>query len=156
MSMHTTGSSELGLIITGDNIDRFVSEYIRQNLEEFKEIAAEDMMYEMYEYLDCNESFTSCGRRENFCARTVGDDWYYPEIYFLSIADDSEYSLLEYLPFIFVPADKGCIAKNILNGKFYGTKEELIEEFREKVGSYLPEDFDYESSIGDMDYAIFC
>lgn len=43
-------------------------------------------------------------------------------------------------------------------GPFEGvyTEESLVSEFRERIGEYLPEDFDYLGHIGMYSYCIFC
>lgn len=169
MSMITTGTTELGCIITDGDMDYFVKRYIRLNPKEISETIngfdpdssnnqekAKDLVYE---WLDTNEAFAySCdsdradGR--TFIARMMRDDPYYPHMYILPIAEKMEYRGVN-PDLIFVPADKGCYAKNIFRGGFYKDKEELIKEMKDKLSGYLPESFDWEANIGDLDYAIF-
>lgn len=168
MSMITTGTSELGCVITGDNMEHFVRKYVELNPDEFeKEIEGFDPSSEedrkiaenlVWEWLDTNEGFrysSAEGRKDAmFYARIMRDDPYYPNMYILPIADALEYRS-EDPDFIFVTADKGCFAKNVLRGDFYKSKDELVQEFKDKLSRYLPEDFDWLANIGDLDYAIF-
>lgn len=168
MSMITTGTSELGCIITGDNMQHFVKKYIELNPCEFTEHLdsydpekeadvklAEDLVWE---WLDTNEGFRYSAFAEGmkdpfFYARIMRDDPYYPNMYILPIADALEYRS-EDPDLIFVTADKGCFAKSVLRGDFYKSKDELVQEFKDKLSRYLPEDFDWLANIGDLDYAI--
>lgn len=165
MSMITTGCSETGLIIKGDDMNYFVKKYVELNPSEFEDL---DMIVEqgietaedyVWGWLDCNEPFKygrDAGKEggEEFYAKIIRDDLYYPTLYFMPIADALEYRSEE-PDLIFVQANFGCYAKAVLRGDFYKSKEELVQEMKDKLSRYLPEDFDWEANIGDLDYAIF-
>lgn len=36
----------------------------------------------------------------------------------------------------------------ILSGRSYKTLDELVQDYKDTIGEYLPEDFDWESHIG--------
>ena len=160
--MCTSGGSTLCCIIRGKDIDHFINRYIDLNPVEFdspeyrdRKVAREDMKM----WLDTNEDFI-CSWNSNdkdgkrFTAQIMNDDPYYPNVYFMPIARGLEYQTVD-LPLICVPADKGSFAKAIFSGNFYKSREELLMEMRNKLGQYLPDSFDWEASIGDLDYALF-
>ena len=164
MSMHTSGGSTLCCIIKDrEDIDSFIEKYIDLNPADFdspeykdRKVARSDM--EMW--LCCNEAFIygadagdAEGRR--FSAEFMVADTYYPLVYYMPLADGLEYTSVD-LPLICVPAEKGCFAKTVLNGSFYKDKSELTSEFKEKLGQYLPKDFNWEENIGNLEYALCC
>lgn len=166
MSMITTGSSELGCIIKGSDMDYFVKKYVRLNPSEFEEfnlkVAKDREIAEecVWEWLDTNEAFKYSRDAdkqdgEEFYARIIRDDPYYPGLRFLPIAEGLEYGSEE-PDLIFVNANFGCYTRGVLRGDFYKSKEELVQEMKEKLSRYLPENFDWEANIGDLDYAICC
>lgn len=160
----TTGCSETGCIITGDDVNYFIKKYISLNPCEFEDlnlkIAEDRIIAEDYvrEWLDTNEAFKysrDAGEEggEEFYARIMRDDPYYPQMYFMPISDAFEYRSEEH-NLIFVKANFGCYAKAVLRGDFYKSKEELlVQEMKDKLSRYLPENFDWEANIGDLDYA---
>lgn len=161
MSMRTSGGSTLCCIIRGKDEDWFIKRYIEQNPAVFSEPEYKDIkdaVDDLYMWLDCNESFI-CSMNANddngktFAASIMRDDPYYPTAYFMPVSDLQDYQTVE-LPLICVYADKDCFTKSILNGGFYRNKDELVTEFKSKLGNYLPEDFDWEANIGDLEYAI--
>lgn len=169
MSMITTGTSELGCIIKGDDMNYFVKKYTELNPIDFeREIEELDLTSEedrkaaeeyVWEWLDTNEAFkySRDANKEDgevFYARIIRDDPYYPWLYHLPIADALEYRQ-EDPDLIFVNADKCCCAKTVLRGDFYKSKDELVQEFKDKLEKYVPENFDWTANIGDLDYAIF-
>lgn len=170
MSQRTFGSSEFGCLIQGKDVDYFIKKYIELNPSEFEDCEKpEDMRECMEEWLSCNEFFNRSSnagnpvseteRREGgFYAQLMHDGCYYPSVCFLPIKEVDEYQEVDIdeLPVVLVSADKGLTTKCVLRGDFYSTKEEIVEEFKDKLERYLPEDFDWEHAIADVDYAIFC
>lgn len=157
MSMNVYGGQVTGLIIREEMISVFIERYIKNHPEEFRNI--EDPEDEMEMLLQCNESFTrssAASETDTFQAQLYSDEPFYDTaaIYHMSDINDWHEDLT--MPFIVIEADKPLLTRNVFSGKFYGTKDELIEEFRAKVGRYHPEDFDYEDNIGDIEYAVFC
>lgn len=150
MSMRTYGGVLTGLIIEGDFMESFVNSYTAQHPNEFEGDPEDDM----WDRLHMNDGFTPSEGNKPFYAEWYSDDPYYDTVAFIRVsdADRSEVDL----PFILVSTDKWLATYNILEGKYYETLDELVTEFRRKVGSYLPDDFDYEANIGDIEYAIFC
>lgn len=45
-------------------------------------------------------------------------------------------------------ADKSTRPQDILTDKSYKSTEEIVDEFKDKLSAYLPEDFDWDSHIG--------
>ena len=93
---------------------------------------------------------------EGFYAQIYSDDPFYNTASIFHLSDLNEWHEDLEMPFILVESDKSLVTKNILEGKYYKTKEEIIDEFKAKLGRYLPDDFDYEENIGDVEYAVFC
>lgn len=162
MSMVTSGGSTLCCIIRGKDIGYFIDRYIDLNPVDFdspeyrdRKTAQDDVQL----WLDTNEDFL-CSWNSNrkdgkrFAAQLMHDDPYYPTVYFMPISGKLEYQTVD-LPLICVPADKGCFAKAVFQGNFYQSREELLSEMRDKLRQYLPDDFDWEACIGDLDYALF-
>lgn len=129
MSMHTTGCSELGCIIKGNDMDYFVKKYVRFNPSEFEEFNLEvakdcELAEEnVWEWLDTNDAFKYSRDAdkeggEEFYARVMRDDPYYPELYFSPIAEEFEYRSEE-PDLIFVQANFECYTRGVLRGDFY-------------------------------------
>ena len=57
---------------------------------------------------------------------------------FEDVAEDS------YLLF----SNKPAMSLEILSGRSYKTLDELVQDYKDTIGEYLPEDFDWESHIG--------
>ena len=56
---------------------------------------------------------------------------------------------------IFVWADKSIIPWEILNGSSYKSTDDIINEFKDKLSAYLPDDFNWKTHIGFIEYAAF-
>lgn len=159
MSMRTYGGQITGCIIKEKYIDGFIKRYIECHPEEFEKI---ESPLEKYEEMESNLYCNSCLTRstpdsgEGFYAQIYSDDPFYNTASIYHLSDLNEWHEDLEMPFIFVESDKSLVTKNILEGKYYKTKEEIIDEFKAKLGRYLPDDFDYEENIGDVEYAVFC
>jgi len=159
MSMRTYGGQITGLVIKSDLIDTFIKNYIESNPDSFRDFDSYPEKYdEMESWLQCNEHFESHdpSAENGFYAAMYSDDPYYDTASIYQLSDVSDWHQDIPMPFIVVEADRSLLTRNVLNGKFYQSKDELISEFRAKVGEYLPDDFDYEGNIGDIEYAVFC
>ena len=151
--MYTTGSSELGLALRGDDLDYFVKKYTELNPDEFK--TADDPIETMWNRIQENDSF-KCGVGDaSFEGTWMQDDPFYPHVYLFPIKEKEEYQQIE-LPVLKVIPDKWLSSREVLKGNFYKSADELVDEFRRKCGKYLPPDFDWAANIGDIDYAVFC
>lgn len=137
MSNYWAGYEEFGLIIPSDEVPSFVEAYNKAHPEE----EIEDPIF-----LN-NETLPGCQ-----CTFDV--------VYL-----DSELSGLTILPIngggwfnmetksLFIYAGKNTSAYQLFEHGFYSSKEEVVDEFKQKVGDYLPKDFNYEHYIGDVSYA---
>ena len=56
---------------------------------------------------------------------------------------------------IIIWSDKSMMPWEILNGNSYKSTDEIIEEFKEKLAVYLPDDFNWKSHIGFIEFAVF-
>ena len=161
MSMNTYGGMRTGIVIKKELIDEFLKKYIELRPEHFEEedISLKEKIEDLEADLCCCGRLIKSSAKDKddvFYAEIFDDEPYYntTSIYHLRDMEDW-YESLD-LPFILVYTDKDLLTKNVLEGKYYKTKEEMIEEFKAKLGRYLPEDFDYEGNIGDVEYALFC
>ena len=157
MSMQTSGCRETGLIIRKEFIKGFIRGYTELNPQEFEEgTVFEDAMEIVESSLACNEEFVQssfAGRGgETFHAQLFEEEHYYPLVYFMPIKDGEEFQTVD-SELVFVPADKSCFLEDVLQDKSYRTKNEIVSEFKDKLERYLPEDFDWEANIGDIEYA---
>lgn len=139
MSSYWAGYEELGLLIPKDEVDGFITAYNKAHPED----EIEDVYEISQETLDgCRAKFTCLYLSEDMDGLTIlplnGGGWF---------REETE-SLLIY-------AGYSSAACQIFKNGFYKNKEELVKEFKNKVGDYLPEDFDYERYIGDVSYALF-
>lgn len=139
MSSYWAGYCKLGLLIPKDEVSGFIMAYNNAHPEE--EI---ECIYDIdNETINgCPNKFTCLYISEEMDGLTIlplnGGGWF---------REETE-SLLVY-------ADKCSAACRILKDGFYSSKDELVDEFKKKVGDYLPEDFDFEHYIGDVSYALF-
>lgn len=56
---------------------------------------------------------------------------------------------------IIIWSDKSMMPWEILNGNSYKSTDDIIEEFKEKLATYLPDDFNWKSHIGFIEFAVF-
>lgn len=56
---------------------------------------------------------------------------------------------------LIVWCNKSTLPSNILSGNSYKSIDEIVLEFKDKLMHYLPKDFDWESHIGFIQYAIY-
>ena len=160
MSMNTYGGMITGCVIKKEFIDGFIEKYIECHPETFGEdLSPEELRDEMDTFLLCNEQFIKSSATDDkdcFHALMYDDDPFYNTASMYHLTDINDWHEELDMPFILVETDKCLLTKNVLEGKYYKTKEEIIEEFKAKLERYLPEDFDYEGNIGDVEYALFC
>ena len=158
MSMYWSGDMLLGCIIQGDDIDYFKREYIKLNPEEFENVEPEVIEDQLNEWLTCNEAFNYADGdlKKTFSAQLYTED-NYEGLYFISACPGTNINeQLEWRkPVIFVSAEKSIYSRGVLNGNFYHSYQELEDEFKEKIGKYLPKDFEWKSAIGDLSFVCF-
>lgn len=53
------------------------------------------------------------------------------------------------------PSDKAVDGMTCFDEKVYGSYDEFVQEFKDKLGAYLPGDFDWDAHIGIYTYACF-
>ena len=152
MSMFWSGDMLLGCKIEKENIDFFLKSYIKKNPKEFEGLDAEQAEDQMYDYLWCSEELGESDA--TFCARYFSDDTF-EGIYFQPANPENTDYYQVTNDLVFVSANKWLSTRCIFNEGFYNSFAELKEEFIEKIGDYLPKDFDYDNNIGDLSYACF-
>jgi len=128
------------------DVKSFMDRYIEVNGGDIGML--EDILY-------CNEGIVGANGRE-IDAQIYDDCRFYDSVVF-NLLDHSEPEHLKFrypeLPFIFIPADRQLSTESVLNGEFYHSKEELVDEMKAKIGAYVPEDFSIEGNLGDLEYA---
>lgn len=126
MSMRDYAVDEYGLLLKADTIKLIAS----KALEDFDEMNEYDYEYELYDMSVFDHISNFCG--ETICIDDDGTDnyWKAGESY----SEDSVcYVAASLFPTLFKAP--------------YANMEELIEEFRTKIGEYLPVDFNYRENI---------
>ena len=146
MSMHWEGYSELGLVLNGDDLDIFKENYLKKH-KDLSDDEFEDMLCEREDFL------YSDGSGRKFSTLYLTEDCIEGAT-LLPVTDQGGWWLQE-LPTVIILAANSNAAINVFRCGFYKNREELIEEMKEKVGGYLPDDFRYDSHTGDITYACF-
>ena len=142
MGMHWEGYNELGLLIPQNELTGFIEKYNQTHSGE----------YALDSLADVENFETMEGCHAKFQAIYLSDEAY-DGISILPLQGGGWHPV--YNEALVILSGKSDAAHNIFEYGFYETPEELIEEMKEKVGDYLPPDFDYERWIGDISYALF-
>ena len=142
MGMHWEGYNELGLLIPKEELTEFIEKYNQTHTGEHAlESLADVQNFENME-----------GCRSNFQAIYLSEEEY-SGISILPLYGGGWFPV--YDEALVILSGKSDAAYNIFEHGFYDTPDELIDEMKDKVGDYLPSDFDYERWIGDISYALF-
>ena len=145
------GGFDTGCVIKTECVDSFMECYIRHNPREFE--GADDPKGIMEEKLYYNDFIgTTEFEGVEFIAQLFKEDPHYDTAELYSLQTSCEEIPM---PFILVRCEKYLTTKDVIKNGFYKSTDEIVEEFRRKLHRYLPEDFDYEGSIGDITYAIW-
>ena len=150
------GGTITGLVIREREIGEFLKKYVECHPEDFESDILHEKMDAVFESIQCERRIKSSSGDEEIYVQEYDEDVFYDTASIYSLCDTNDWHEPLKMPFLLVEADKFLLTKNVLEGKYYSSKEELILEFKDKVGRYLPEDFDYEGSIGDVEYAVAC
>lgn len=126
MGMRDYAVDDYGLLLKADTIKLIAS----KALEDFDEMNEDDYEYELYDMGVFDHISNFCG--ETICINDDGADEYWKAGESYS-EDPVCYVAVRSFPTLFKAP--------------YSNMEELIEEFKSKVGDYLPEDFDYRANI---------
>lgn len=70
--------------------------------------------------------------------------------------DKTDNSLSIYDDMFVIYCNKSVLPQDILNGESYKSVDEIITEFKNKVGGYMPDDFDWKKHIGFFQNCIYC
>jgi hypothetical protein len=141
--MHWEGYSETGLLVAGNDYESFIEAYNSAHPDNTYEDLVEDNPNLRLLYPDSDETFGAA----------ILDDYSFEGLSILPLSEGGWYPAE--LPALLIYADKSSAATQIFKHGFYSSADEMVEEFKAKCSSYLPEDFDYESFIGDITYALY-
>lgn len=129
MSMRDYAVDDYGLVLNTNHLQCLASRALDDYSEEEWENGRLDIVQELVETLniECISEF----RGEAFVITNVGEsDWSNTDIY---NGDSIYYIGISVYPSLFKQA--------------YSDMDELILEFKKKIGKYLPDNFDYRSNI---------
>ena len=126
MSMRDYAVDDYGLLLKADTIKLIAS----KALEDFEEVDEDDYEYELYDMGVFDHISNFCGETIHINDDGSDDYWRMNESY---SEDPICYVAVSLFPTLFKAP--------------YTNMEELIGEFKDKIGEYLPEDFDYRSNI---------
>jgi len=130
MRINTIENCEFDLIIADDDLNTFMKNYIKMNPSEFEECSSEEeALDKMRNLIRRNVEFTGSSEGYTFNA------WFFKDV-------DSRY---EYA--VIISSDKPITSKCFFSDAFYSSLDEAEAEFKEKVGKYLSDDFDYRAHI---------
>ena len=133
--MYWTGGSCLGLLVKDNKDIRYMYERVRMH-NNFNEYENEDDYLEYY-----------------LGGKRMWDDSY-EGCWFRPFKGESCYIDQDFPVFFFECAKlSGYI--NIIKHGFYKSESEVVDEFKESLGAYLPDDFDYNAAIGEMSFAVY-
>ena len=129
MSMRDYAINDYGLVLDGETMKLIASKVIDDFVDVDDDEECGDWGYELYDYGICEYIVDFTGE-----AQEIDDNGYY------WISDSISYSsdAICYVPVSNYPT---------LFRKAYNNMDELVEEFKDKIGEYLPKDFDYKSRI---------
>lgn len=125
MSMRDYAFDDYGLVLDKETVKIIASQVFDDYTPD-----EEDVVFDL-----CDKGICECVGEFNGAAQALDDDgmfsWY---------ADDHSYDFepIAYIPLRNYPT---------LFKKAYNNMDEIVEEFKKKIGEYLPEDFDYRSRI---------
>ena len=154
MSMFWSGDIVMGLLLQdADDIRYFKEAYVKQNPDEFDpENELSDNVDCLDDHLLCCEDMTGVNGKP-FRARLLDDS--YEGLFFTSANENTKGCAQLYTPIIIICAERQPVTRGILKNGYYNSLDAIVMEMKNKVGGYLPDDFDYEYSIGDLAYALF-
>lgn len=128
MSMRDYAVDDYGLVLDKDTIKLIASKMYDDFIDNDEEFG--DWGYELYDSGICEHIGEFTGE-----AQVINDDGYFDfSRDYESYSGDS----IAYVPLAKYPT---------LFKRAYNNMEEIIDEFKSKLGEYLPEDFDYRSRI---------
>jgi hypothetical protein len=74
---------------------------------------------------------------------------------FLALDSDEEDDSLRFETCYVAWSSKGTGLSDVLKGESYSCEQELVDEYKEKFASFLPEDFAWRSHIGEFSCAMY-
>lgn len=161
------------LVLDKKEVKDFLKKYISVNFKAGEEPDEQDMK-ELNDMIDengydempffrsvCREQFTlsfptleSCieadfrsMEKNIFTAMLYDEDEYSGGVMYKFDDKNGKYASVDSGGLLFF-TDKSTRPQDVLTGKSYKSTGEIVEEFKDKMAAYLPEDFDWDSHIG--------
>lgn len=184
MSMqHNCACKVFGLLLLNEDIEKFEKAYCEKNREALldeigrpddpmtDEETIEYLLEDVTDSFLCNETmFIDMGKKEGefetiYVSRDDSDGMFFEPVSSVikAIEADDYTKLFAYGSehywddCMIIPARRGCSELSILAKRpFYNSVDEVIDEFKERLGELLPDDFDYAERIGEFWYSLFC
>lgn len=125
MSMRDYAVDDYGLVFDKETMKTVISKLDVEPLDEDTDIA-----YILYDYGICEYISEFTGE-----AQTINDDGYFD---FSRDYESYNGDSIAYVPLAKYPT---------LFKRAYNNMEEIVDEFKSKIGDYMPEDFDYRSRV---------
>ena len=130
-----------GLVLDGKELYSFLEKVYETFDEDDKECADPQSPDEMIETI-----------RDNYSGKYITHDgYYYTDVEMPSFYAISENDVGLDCDFLFFFSEK----QPKIIGVAYNSKEELIQEFKDDLGKYLPDDFNWEDHIGGMSGVLY-
>lgn len=162
MSQYWSGYHGTALVLSGKEFDDFMESYGKLHPEDCADL--EDLEEGGASVRDVLFRPSAEGRDRFRITDILKDNcdgmWLLPFVDSrgnLNDGTDPEWCDLRHGDCYAVFADRPMSSPAVFRGPEYGYRsyEELLEEFRGKLEAYLPEDFDWNSHIGDFMYACY-
>ena len=165
MSMYYAGYEVFGLVLNEDDIEIFKENYIKKHPEDYDVYDCEDDIDEaFYEQLTIERTFVGCNGKifytvdvdcTSISGMCSGASFYPLFTNDENLKKDYKYINLDGFRMTVVETFFQCDPIQVFNGKFYKNSDEVINEMKDKLCDYLPEDFPYAKRIGIITYAAY-
>lgn len=155
MSSYWAGYSGIGMYINESEFEKFMTQYLMKNEEDFKNI--KENLHFVYD----ENAETYIIEKENILKLSddsAGGFVFYP--YFIEQKPNTEYldtglSLYKQNAYIFIADFDNNSVGALLENRKYNSYTEIVDEFKRKYAEYLPNDFDWNKHIGQYSCACY-
>lgn len=170
MSSYWAGYSGTGLVLTVPEFNKMLKQYKEKNPDQSEIIdtaiengdlnetgfimSATDKTFTVFELSDDDVAgvtffpFYRSDGRENVTEKKEDGKWEYLESNYpiWDLNEDRCYFLF---------SDKDMNSVKAFDEKPYASYQDFVQEFKNKIGGYLPENFDWDAHLGNLTYAAY-